>query len=291
ADFRKVQNLMLGVFESQGIRFEDVLICPHFKKDQCMCRKPNLGLVRPFLTSGNLDMARSAVIGDRETDLELATNMGISGIRIGIAPNENWQEIARMLTTTPRRGRATRKTRETTISVEVDLDSQSPSEVSTGIGFYDHMLEQIAKHGGFNMRLKTTGDLHVDEHHTVEDTALALGEALRAALGDKLGIGRYGFVLPMDEAEARVSIDLSARPFLLFKGTFPRENVGGLPTELVSHFFRSLSDTLGAALHIEVQGENAHHMVEASFKGVARALRMAIARTGGSELPSTKGKL
>ncbi len=291
ADYRKVQDLMMGIFETQGIRFEEVLVCPHFKKDACLCRKPNLALVRPWLTSGKLDLPRCAVIGDRETDIELAANMGITGIRFAKPPYTSWSEIARALLSSPRKGQAARTTRETTISVEVDLDSQLPSEISTGIGFFDHMLEQIAKHGGFTMKLKTTGDLHVDEHHTVEDTALALGEALRGALGDKIGIGRYGFLLPMDEAEAKVSLDLSARPFLVFKGVFNRENVGGLPTELVPHFFRSLSDALGATLHIEVSGENAHHMVEASFKGVARALRMAIARTGGNELPSTKGTL
>jgi imidazoleglycerol-phosphate dehydratase/histidinol-phosphatase len=174
--------------------------------------------------------------------------------------------------------------------VQVDLDAESPIHVSTGIGFFDHMLEQISRHGGFSLQLECKGDLHIDEHHTVEDCALALGEALRKALGDKRGIGRYGFLLAMDESRAQVAIDLSGRPYAVWEGKFGRTEVGGLATELVPHFFRSLSDTLGAALHVSVTGENTHHMVEASFKGVGRALRQAI-RHEGSELPSTKGTL
>jgi imidazoleglycerol-phosphate dehydratase/histidinol-phosphatase len=183
-----------------------------------------------------------------------------------------------------------RETRETRIEVSVDLDAEKPVKIGTGIGFFDHMLDQVAKHGGFALTLSCAGDLQVDEHHTVEDVALALGEALRVALGDKRGIGRFGFVLPMDETEARVSLDLSGRPYLVFEGTFPRPEVGALPTELVPHFFRSLADSLGANLHINVRGENTHHMVEACFKGLGRALRQAIVRSGSS-LPSTKGTL
>ena len=190
----------------------------------------------------------------------------------------------------PRRARTTRKTRETDIRVSVDLDHGDPVSISTGIGFYDHMLEQIARHGGFSLNVECAGDLHVDEHHTVEDTALALGAALREALGDKRGIGRYGFMLPMDESEARVSIDLSGRSCLVFDGEFPRQQVGGLATELVPHFFQSLADSLGAALHVQVRGDNTHHMVEACFKSVGRALRQAIRREG-NDLPSTKGTL
>ncbi len=172
----------------------------------------------------------------------------------------------------------------------VDLDASGPISISTGIGFYDHMLDQVAKHGNFALEVTCKGDLEVDEHHTVEDVALALGEALRAALGDKRGIGRFGFVIPMDETQAQVAIDLGGRPYLVFNGSFPRSQVGGLPTELVPHFFRSLSDTLGASIQIDVRGENTHHMVEACFKGTGRALRGALARTG-NDLPSTKGSL
>jgi len=189
-----------------------------------------------------------------------------------------------------RRGHVVRDTNETQVEVTVDLDARSPIEVSTGIGFFDHMLEALAKHGGFSLELSCDGDLEVDEHHTVEDSALALGEALRQALGDKRGIERYGFLLPMDESEATVALDLSGRPFIQFAGTFNRERVGELPTELVSHFFRSLADGLRATLHVRVTGENAHHMIEACFKGVGRSLRQAIRREG-NELPSTKGVL
>ena len=183
-----------------------------------------------------------------------------------------------------------RKTKETDITISVDLSRTDTTSISTGIGFFDHMLEQVAKHGGFSMQLTSTGDLHIDEHHTVEDCALALGSALREALGEKRGIGRYGFLLAMDEAEAQVALDLSGRPYFLWDGHFTREKIGELPTELVPHFFRSLAETLGAALHIQVRGENSHHMVESCFKGVGRSLRQAI-RLEGSDLPSTKGRL
>jgi imidazoleglycerol phosphate dehydratase HisB len=189
-----------------------------------------------------------------------------------------------------RRASVTRKTRETEIAARVDLDAEGPVRARTGIGFLDHMLEQLGKHGGFALELDCRGDLHVDEHHTVEDCALALGEALRRALGEKTGIARYGFLLPMDEARAQVAIDLSGRAYAVFEGRFGRDQVGGLPTELVPHFFRSLADSLGAAIHVSVSGENTHHMIEACFKGVGRALRQALRREG-RELPTTKGVL
>ena len=183
-----------------------------------------------------------------------------------------------------------RRTKETDIRVSVDLDSEAEPRAKTGLGFFDHMLEQLGKHGGFKLDVQCAGDLHIDEHHTVEDCALALGQALKTALGDKLGIHRYGFMLPMDEALARVAIDLSGRPYFVFEGTFGRDQVGQLPTELVPHFFRSLAQTLGAAINIKVSGENTHHMIEACFKGVGRALRQAI-RITDTQLPSTKGTL
>jgi imidazoleglycerol phosphate dehydratase HisB len=183
-----------------------------------------------------------------------------------------------------------RKTKETDIAITVNLDRESPIHVSTGLGFFDHMLEQIAKHGGFSLELSCKGDLHIDEHHTVEDCALALGQALKSALGDKRGIHRYGFLLPMDEALAQVAIDLSGRPYFVFEGQFGRDTVGQLPTELVPHFFRSLAETLGAAINLKVTGDNTHHMIEACFKGVGRTLRQAF-RITDSELPSTKGTL
>jgi imidazoleglycerol-phosphate dehydratase/histidinol-phosphatase len=290
--FDRCQNHVLSIFESQRITFERVFICPHTAGDACACRKPRTGLLTRYLAETALDLGRSAVIGDRDTDLELASNIGVRGllIRPGGDFESSWPGIVEALTTSARVATVRRETRETRIDLTVNLDAVDPVRVGTGIGFYDHMLEQIARHGGFSLRLECGGDLEVDEHHTVEDTAICLGEAVREALGDKRGISRYGFLLPMDETEAKVSLDLSGRSWFVFKGRFPRESVGGLPTELVGHFFRSFADALGGTLHIEVAGENAHHMVEACFKGVGRTLRQAV-RRDGDEMPSTKGML
>jgi imidazoleglycerol-phosphate dehydratase/histidinol-phosphatase len=234
---------------------------------------------------------QSHVIGDRDTDLLLAERLGLAGHRIRAGDPDGWAAMAQLLTPLARRrARSERRTRETRTEASVDLDRATPVAVSTGIGFLDHMIEQVARHGGFALQLQCQGDLHIDEHHTVEDCALVLGQALREALGDKIGIGRYGFIQPMDEAQARVAIDLSGRPYAVFDGQFGRDRIGELPTELVPHFFRSLGDALGAAIHIEVRGENTHHMVEACFKGVGRALRQAI-RIEDGELPSSKGLL
>jgi imidazoleglycerol-phosphate dehydratase/histidinol-phosphatase len=284
------QQFVLDTLASQGLHFDAVFTCPHKPADGCRCRKPLAGILGDFLQRQPLDLAASAMIGDRDTDLAFAQNIGVRGLRVRKDGNaaETWPAVIAELLA--RRAAVQRRTKETDISVQVDLDAESPIQVSTGIGFFDHMLEQIARHGGFSLTLACKGDLHIDEHHTVEDCALALGEALRKALGDKRGIGRYGFLLAMDEARAQVAIDLSGRPYAVWEGKFGRSEVGGLPTELVPHFFRSLSDALGAAVHVGVTGENTHHMVEASFKGVGRALRQAI-RHEGSELPSTKGVL
>jgi imidazoleglycerol-phosphate dehydratase/histidinol-phosphatase len=292
ADFDAAHEHVLALFESQGIEFAAEFFCPHLAADGCECRKPRAGLIRDFLASCDLDRKNSAIVGDRDVDLELAANVGLRGFKISLpgSATDAWAQIARELLDRPRRATVTRRTNETDISVQVDLDNPSSPAIETGIGFFDHMLEQLGKHGGFELSVKCDGDLQVDEHHTVEDVALAIGEALKAALGDKRGIQRYGFVLPMDEAEAHVSIDLGGRPYLVFDGDFSRDRVGELPTELVAHFFRSLSETLGAAIHIRVQGDNAHHMVEACFKGVARTFRQAF-RRDGDELPSTKGVL
>ena len=285
AKWDQMQTLLMGILESQGIRFDAVLVCPHFVKDRCVCRKPQVELVKKYLADPGWDRERSRVIGDRDTDLELAENMGIRGIKMGA-----WPKIAKSLLGEARKARTERTTKETSIKVEVDLDGDGKSKIKTGIGFFDHMLEQLSKHGGFDLKLTVNGDLHIDEHHTVEDVGLALGGALKKALGDKVGIGRYGFTLPMDEALASAAVDLSGRAHFKFDGKFPREAVGGLPTEMVPHFFRSLSDALGATIHLSVKGQNAHHMVEACFKAVGRALRPAFKLAGGG-LPSTKGTL
>lgn len=288
ADFAGPQQLLLDILASEGIVFREVLIDPHRPEDGAPTRKPGTGLIRHYLADGALDRARSAVIGDRETDLEFARNIGIRGLRLG--QHGDWPAIARALLDAPRIGRVERTTRETRILVELDLDDSARPEVATGIGFFDHMIEQLGVHGAFALRLACHGDLHIDEHHTVEDCALALGQALREALGERRGIGRYGFVLPMDESLAQVAIDLSGRPYFVFEGRFPRETVGTLPTELVPHFFRSLADALGANVHLSVRGDNTHHMIEACFKAVGRALRQALAR-GAGDVPSSKGVL
>ena len=290
--FEACHEHVVALFESQGITFDETFICPHFENDGCECRKPRTGLLTRFLARNNMDIAKSAVIGDRSTDLELAERLGLRGFLV--APDASWETswpgIVTALCTGDRVAEIERTTRETTIRGRVNLDRGGRIEVQTGIGFFDHMLEQIAKHGGFSLVLNCEGDLHVDEHHTVEDVAIVLGSALRDALGDKRGIGRYGFLLPMDESMATVALDLSGRASFVFDAPFPRDAVGELSTEMVTHFFRSLAESLGAALHVTVQGENTHHMVEACFKGVGRTLRQAI-RQEGAELPTTKGTL
>lgn len=288
ATFEGPQNLLLDILAGEGIRFREILIDASLPADLAPTRKPGVGLVRHYLTEGALDRARSAVIGDRETDLEFARNIGIRGLRIGA--ENSWSAIARTLLDAPRTARVRRETRETRIEASVDLDDASRPEVTTGIGFFDHMIEQLGVHGGFALRLRCEGDLQIDEHHTVEDCALALGAALREALGERRGIGRYGFVLPMDESLAQAALDLSGRAYFVFEGAFPRTQVGALPSELVPHFFRSLADALGANLHLTVRGDNAHHMIEACFKAVGRTLRQAVRRDGAG-VPSSKGVL
>jgi imidazoleglycerol-phosphate dehydratase / histidinol-phosphatase len=290
--FDEAHRFILELFSTQGIEFEAIFICPHFKHENCGCRKPDPGMIKEFSAANEIDRQHSYMIGDRDTDLEFAANLGVHGIRIRLGgdAHDAWPAITRRILEASRRARVQRKTKETDVVVEVDLTREGPSAIATGLGFFDHMLEQIARHGGFSLTLKCTGDLHIDEHHTIEDSALALGAALREALGEKRGIGRYGFLLAMDEAEAQVALDISGRPYFIWEGKFNRERVGELPTELVPHFFRSLAESLGAALHISVRGENSHHMIESCFKGVGRALRQAV-RIDSLELPSTKGTL
>jgi imidazoleglycerol-phosphate dehydratase/histidinol-phosphatase len=288
--FELPHAFVLEAFRSQGLEFEAVFVCPHTRHDGCRCRKPGTALVDEWVRERGVDLAASVMIGDRDTDLAFATNLGIRGLRVRVAGEaaETWPAIANELLA--RRATVERVTRETAVRVSVDLDDDAPPQARTGIGFLDHMIEQLGKHGGFKLELECKGDLEIDEHHTVEDCALALGEALRRALGDKRGIARYGFLLPMDESRAQVALDLSGRAYAVFEGRFGRESVGGLPTELVPHFFRSLAESLGAALHVSVTGDNAHHMIEACFKAVGRSLRQAIRREGDT-LPTTKGVL
>ncbi|WP_369932825.1 bifunctional histidinol-phosphatase/imidazoleglycerol-phosphate dehydratase HisB [Xanthomonas tesorieronis] len=311
AAFDGPNALMLQIFASQGIAFREVLIDRSWPADNAPTRKPGIGLMLPYLQDRSIDWARSAMVGDRITDIQFAGNLRIRGFQLKteqFGGDWDWAGIAHELADAPRRAKVQRDTRETRIAVEIDLDLARDPHCATGLPFFDHMLEQIGKHGGFALDVRAAGDLHIDEHHTIEDTGLALGQALRQALGDKRGIGRYGFdppdspwlaagedaragfTLPMDETLASAALDFSGRPYFVFEGEFKRERVGDLPTELVPHFFRSLCDASGLNLHLSVRGDNDHHKVEACFKALARALRQALRREGAA-LPSTKGVL
>lgn len=293
ASFEGPNDLMLQVFESQGIVFREVLVDCSWPADNAPTRKPGLGLVQHYLRDRGIDLDRSAMVGDRDTDLRFADNLGIRGFQLKtpqFGGEWDWAGIAHALADAPRRAVVQRNTKETRIRVDLDLDRAADARVSTGLPFFDHMLDQVGKHGGIALVVQAEGDLHIDEHHTIEDTGIALGQALREALGDKRGIARYGFTLPMDEALASAALDFGGRPYLVFDGTFKRERVGDMPTELVEHFFRSVCDAAALNLNLKVEGENDHHKVEACFKAFARALRMAVQREG-AELPSTKGVL
>ena len=295
--FLPPQNKMLSILAGEGVKFAEIFIDRSFESDRAPTRKPGTAMLTRYL-AGGVDLGSSFVIGDRLTDIELAKNLGCRAIYISDRQNgeaslctRDWQEIRRFLTGIHRRVSVSRKTNETDISVEIDLDGTGKGTISTGIGFFDHMLEQVARHGGIDITLKASGDLHVDEHHLVEDTAIVLGQALDRALGRRKGMTRYGFALPMDDSAAEVLIDLGGRPWLEWNASFRSDRTGILSTDMFRHFFRSLSDNAKCNIHVRATGDNDHHKAEAIFKAFARALGMAVAKTGSGILPSTKGTL
>ena len=287
-DFYPAQNFMLRTLEGEGVVFDDILIDRHFPEDNSPCRKPGTGMFTKYL-DGSYDLSGSYVIGDRDSDMELARNLGAKGLMIG---QLSWDEIVRTIRATERSATVERKTAETDIRVRVDLDGKGESSVDSGLKFFDHMLNQLIHHGGLSLELSCKGDLEVDEHHTVEDVGIALGEAIRLALGDKRGINRYGFALPMDESRAIVLLDFGGRSELVWDVVFTREMVGDVPTEMFKHFFKSLCDSLRCNLYIQARGENNHHLIEGVFKAFSRTIRQAAARNVFSyDLPSSKGLL
>lgn len=299
--FWPVHQKMLDIFAGEGVRFNAVHIDRSFPHENLPTRKPGTAMLTAY-TDGSYDLANSFVIGDRITDVQLAENLGCRAVLIGKTDaraalcTSDWQQIADFVLSAAAESRSAavhRKTNETDIRVALHIDGKGTAAVATGIGFFDHMLEQLARHSGCSLEVKANGDQHIDEHHTIEDTALALGEAFARALGDKKGIERYGFaVLPMDDALAQVAVDFSGRPWLVWNGAFRREKVGQMPAEMVYHFFKSFSDAARCNLNIRFSGENDHHQVEIIFKAFARAIRAAVAlRPGDMSIPSTKGVL
>ena len=303
-DFLPAHEKMLRTFAGEGIVFDETLIDRSFPADNASTRKPRTGMFGKYL-SGDYDLEHSFVIGDRLTDIELAKNIGCKGILLNedsmlearpdlketcVLATTDWDRVADFLYAGGRKAIVQRKTRETDIYVSVNLDGKGECDISTGLGFFDHLLEQIGKHSGVNLSVLTKGDLHVDEHHTIEDTAIAVGEALNMALGNKRGIGRYGFCLPMDDCLCSVALDFGGRPWLVWDAEFHREKVGDMPTEMFLHFFKSLSDAAKINLNIKAEGTNEHHKIEGTFKAFARALKMAIKRDiHHFDLPTTKG--
>ncbi len=306
--FWPAHNKMLSTLKGENVNFASILIDRTFPEDNAPTRKPGTGMMGQYL-NGNYDLAGSFVIGDRLTDVQLAVNMGAKAILIGeetehpgLTPEmrsaialvtTDWDKIYEFLRLPARIAKVSRDTKETQIQVELNLDGKGKSDIHTGLGFFDHMLDQLARHSGADLTVKVNGDLHIDEHHTIEDTALALGEAYRIALTDKRGMNRYGFLLPMDEALAQVAIDFSGRPWLIWSAEFKREKIGDMPTEMFYHFFKSFSDTSLSNINIKVEGNNEHHMIESIFKAFAKAIKMAVQRDVKAMeiLPSTKGVL
>lgn len=312
--FWPIQNFVMTSLSNEGIHFSEVIIDKTFAKDNAPTRKPNIGLVTKYINNSEYDLINSFVIGDRITDVQLAKNLGCKAFwlngddTLGAAEvkdsiielrnstvaleTKEWSAIYEYLKLPPRIVKHERNTNETKISIEVNLDGTGKAAINTGIAFFDHMLDQIARHGNIDLNVTCKGDLHIDEHHSIEDTGIALGEAIAKALGDKRGIERYGFLLPMDDCLAQVAIDFGGRNWIVWDAEFKREKIGEMPTEMFFHFFKSFSDASKSNLNIKAEGDNEHHKIEAIFKGFAKALKMAVKRDiNNNALPSTKGVL
>ncbi len=308
--FWPAQNKMLKTLEGEGITFTDIHIDKSMPEENSPARKPGTAMLQKYFDDKNYDLPNSFVIGDRITDVQLAKNLGCKAVFLAseedmkqeldqkelfdtcVLISNNWDDICTFLFKTDRTATVTRNTSETQISIALNLDGTGKCDIKTGLSFFDHMLEQIGKHSGCDLSIEVNGDLNVDEHHTIEDTALALGQAFKAALGDKRGIERYGYCLPMDDCQAQVSLDFGGRPWLVWEADFKREKVGDMPTEMFLHFFKSFSDASLSNLHIEASGENEHHKIEGIFKALARSIKMAIKKdVFNNTLPSTKGAL
>lgn len=313
SNFWPYQDFIIRNLESQGIVFSRIFIDKTFPEENAPTRKPNTGLLIDYINNNEYDIENSFVIGDRITDMQLAKNLGCKGIwlnfdetlgasevadsiidldRTIILKTKSWEDIYAYLQLKNRVIKHSRNTNETTIEIEINLDGTGICNIETGLGFFDHMLHQLGKHSGINLSVITKGDLHIDEHHTIEDTAIALGEAIHIALGNKAGMERYGFLLPMDDCLAQVAIDFGGRPWLVWDVDFKRERIGEMPTEMFYHFFKSFSDAAKCNLNIKAEGKNEHHKIEAIFKALAKAIKMAVKRTpGNQQLPTTKGTI
>lgn len=288
-DFWPTHHLMLDILKGEGVTFDAIHIDRSFPADNLPTRKPGTAMLTDYLTDA-YDVQGSFVIGDRTTDAQLADNLGCKSLILG--ENMDWEKITELLFAGERTAIVKRTTKETDIEVQINLDGNGKSDIRTGLGFFDHMLEQIAKHGMTDLYIRCNGDLHVDEHHTIEDVALALGECIRKALGDKRGIERYGYCLPMDDCLCQVALDFGGRPWLVWDAAFHRERVGEMPTEMFLHFFKSLSDSAAMNLNVKAEGDNEHHKIEGIFKALARSIRMAVKRdVSHFHLPSSKGVL
>jgi imidazoleglycerol-phosphate dehydratase/histidinol-phosphatase len=313
AAFWPVHNLIMSTFANEGVIFKEELIDRSYPEENLRTRKPGTGMFTQYLNNPEYDIENSYVIGDRITDVQLAKNLGCKAIWLNNNPNlgatevsddaaalqnavaletQHWKAVYEFLKGGKRTVTHMRKTAETAIGIELNLDGIGKSDIKTGLHFFDHMLDQLARHGMVDLKISAEGDLHIDEHHTIEDTGIALGEAFALALGNKRGIERYGFALPMDDAEAKVLLDFGGRPWIVWNADFNREKIGDMPTEMFFHFFKSFSDAAKCNLNIECRGENEHHKIEAVFKAFAKALKMAVKRdVGSNQLPSTKGVL